>query len=141
MQKISGTWQSIAVSFFLQSKEEVSGMSSAKEVAFAGKPSVTNRNTKEESSYKKEHHDRTQYRRRRRRRRRRQELALRCVQKTRTGEDDEISSSSSDLHSMCVQNGRKKERMRSATSSSSFSRRIVGFSSEFCVKAAAESAG
>lgn len=115
-------------------------MSSAKEVAFAGKPSVTNRNTKEESSYKKEHHDRTQYRRRRRRRRR-QELALQCVQKTRTGEDDEISSSSSDLHSMCVQNGRKKERMRSATSSPSFSRRIVGFSSEFFVKAAAESAG
>jgi len=59
MQKRSGTWQSIAVSFFLQSKEEVSGMSSAKEVAFAGKPSVTNPNTTEESSYK-EHHDRTQ---------------------------------------------------------------------------------
>ncbi len=35
-------------------------MSSAKEVAFAGKPSVTNPNTKEESTDKKEHHDRTQ---------------------------------------------------------------------------------
>ncbi len=109
MQKISGTWQSIAVSFFLQSKEEVSGMSSAKEVAFAGKPSVTNRNTKEESSYKKEHHDRTQYRRRRRRRRR-QELALQCVQKTRTGEDDEMSSSSSALHSLDVCAKREEER-------------------------------
>jgi hypothetical protein len=43
----------------LQSKEEISGMSSAKELGFAGKPPVTNPNTTEESSYK-EHHDRPQ---------------------------------------------------------------------------------
>lgn len=59
MQKRSGTWQSIAVSFLLQSKEEISGMSSAKELGFAGKPPVTNPNTTEESSYN-EHHDRPQ---------------------------------------------------------------------------------